>query len=142
MPIQTPTAQAASDNANILILRDGKARFLKSSNVGASLRNFVVIMEGAGSLTAEYGNTLFPRDEPYEFDFPRDEDKHRGNIDYRDENGVYFIKPTSGKFFVVFKDAGSPDTYINYINYVNLKFEYEGQELTINGTGEATFVFN
>ncbi|KRP42661.1 hypothetical protein TU73_21860 [Pseudomonas libanensis] len=140
MPIQKPTDQ--DSDASILILRDGKARFLKSSDTRASLRHFAVIMKDAGSLTAEYGNTLFPRDEPYEFAFPRDEDMHRGNIDYRDEKGVYFIKPTSGKFFVVSKEAGPLDTYINYITYVNLKFEFEGQELTINGTGEATFVFN
>ena len=91
MPIQKSTDQANSGKTSILILRDGKARFLNSSNVNASLRHFSVIMEAAGSLTAQYGNTLFPRDEPYEFSFPRDEDQHRGNIDYRDENGVYFI---------------------------------------------------
>lgn len=141
MTIQKATDQADSGKSSILILRDGKARLLNSSNIGASLRHFSVIMAGAGSLTAEYGNTLFPRDEPYEFGFPRDIDKHRGNIDYRDENGVYFIAPTSGTFFVVSKEAGPPNTYTNYINYVNLKFEYEGQEVTINGTGEATFVF-
>ena len=141
MPIQKSTDQANSGKTSILILRDGKARFLNSSNVNASLRHFSVIMEAAGSLTAQYGNTLFPRDEPYEFSFPRDEGQHRGNIDYRDENGVYFIAPTSGKFYVLSKHAGPPDTYTNYINYVNLTFEREGQELTINGTGEATFVF-
>jgi hypothetical protein len=140
MPNQKPAAQDGT--ANVLILRDGTSRFFKSSDITASLRHFSVIMEGAGSLTAEYGNTLFPRDTPYEFEFPRDIDKHRGNIDYRDEYGDYFIMPTSGKFVVSSKHSDAPDTYTNYINYINLRFEYQGKEVTINGTGEATFVFN
>ncbi|WP_155952167.1 hypothetical protein [Pseudomonas sp. CHM02] len=141
MSIQKSKDQANNGHASILILRDGEARFLNSSNIGASLRHFSVILPGAGSLTGEYGSTLIPREAPYEFSFPRDPDEHRGNIDYRDEDGVYFIMPQSGKFVVISKDAGSPDTYTNYITYINLKFEREGQEVTINGTGEATFIF-
>jgi len=142
MSIQKSKGQANNGHASILILRDGTGRLVNSINVGADLRRFPVITDGAGALMAEYGNTLFPREEPYEFDFPRDPDKHRGNIDYRDENGVFFIKPLSGKFIVVSKGAGAPDTYTNHITYINLTFEYEGQEVTINGTGEATFIFN
>ncbi|CRM36235.1 hypothetical protein [Pseudomonas sp. 22 E 5] len=141
MPIKKSNDQANSDDASILILRDGKARLVKPSNLRASLRDFSVITDGAGSLTAEYGNTLFPREAAYEFSFPRDIDKHRGNIDYRDESGNYFIAPTSGKFMVISKDAGSPNTYTNYITYMNLTFVHEEMEVTINGTGEATFVF-
>ena len=141
MSIQKSNDQADDGHSSILILRDGTARFINSSRVGASLRHFSVIMENAGSLTAEYGNTLFPRDQPYKFSFPRDPDQHRGNIDYRDENGVYFISPASGEFVVISEHAGAPDTYKNSITFINLKFEREGQEVTINGTGEATFVF-
>lgn len=141
MSVQKTNNQANSGHSSILILRDREARFLNSSNVGASLRHFSVTLPGAGSLTAEYGNTLFPQEARYEFNFPRDPDEHRGNIDYRDENGVYFIMPKSGKFVVISKDEGSPDTFTNYINYINLIFEREGQEVTINGTGEATFIF-
>lgn len=141
MSTQQPKNQVASNNARILVIRDERPRFFDSSNVQASLRSFSVITDGAGSLTAEYGNTLFPRDERYEFGFPRDIEKHRGNIDYRDETGVYFIMPISGTFYVFSESADLPDTYINHISYVNLKFEHQGQEVTINGTGEATFVF-
>ncbi|MDO9342295.1 hypothetical protein [Pseudomonas pergaminensis] len=141
MSIQKSKDQANNGHASILILRDGTERPVHSTNVDASLRHFSVITDGAGSLIAEYGNTLFPRDEKYEFDFPRDPDKHRGNIDYRDEKGVYFISPISGKFVVVSKDAGAPGTYTNHINYINLKFKNQEQEVTINGTGEATFTF-
>ncbi|MGY2291808.1 hypothetical protein ACW9H6_18720 [Pseudomonas sp. SDO528_S397] len=131
-----PRDQVDSGVAYILYLENHQARFLKSTNLNASLRHFTVYND-AGSLTAEYGATLFPRAEPYIMDLPG----RPYNIDYRDASGVYFIRPTSGKMIVHSEEAGPADTYINRIIYVNVKFEHEGREVVINGTGEATFVF-
>ncbi len=138
MSIQMPTDQAVSGDAHILILRDGTDRFLKSSRLGASLSYLSVIMEDAGSLTAEYAKTLVPSDRPYVFEFPRD-GSHGGNIDYRDEKGVYFIMPVSGRFVVFCKTAEAPNRYEICMTYINLRFEHGDQVVTINGTAQATF---
>jgi hypothetical protein len=144
MTIEKPVGTAEKDDATIQIIRDGKVRVVKPLEVNASLRHFSVITDGAGALVAEYGNTLFPDNSPYEFSFPRDPEdpSHRGNIDYRDEEGVYFIAPLSGKFVVTSEDSGAPNTYKNTITYTNLQFAVDEKEVTINGTGEATFIFD
>lgn len=127
---------ADSGVAHVLFLKNGKARFLEATNVLASLRHFEVYT-AAGSVTAEYGQTLFPRAEPYIFDLPG----APYNIDYRDEDGVYFIRPLSGQIIVHSESADLPSTYINKIIFINIKFESEKREVTINGTGKATFLF-
>ena len=131
------TNQTDSGVAHILFLRDQQARFLESNNVSASLRHFSVYTD-AGALTAEYGRTLFPQDEPYILDLPG----APHNIDYRDEDGVYFIRPLSGQIIVQSEDAGAPDTYTHKLIFLNVRFERDGIEVTINGTGKATFIFN
>ncbi|MFC6296858.1 hypothetical protein GNF76_18155 [Pseudomonas sp. CCM 7893] len=137
MDTEKTVDQADSGVAHILFLKNGKAHFVESTNVSASLRHFAVYTADAGSVTAEYGQTLFPRAEPYVFDLPG----APYNIDYRDEEGVYFIRPLSGQIIVHSENAGPPNTYINKIAFINIRFESEGREITINGTGKATFIF-
>lgn len=145
MTIEKPIGTAEENDATIEILRDGEVRVVKPSEVRASWSYFSVTIDGAGSLMAEYGKTLSPGNSHYEFSFPRDPEApegpiHRGNIDYRDEEGIYFPTPISGKFVVAFENAGAPKTYKNTITYTNVQFEVDGQEVTINGTCEATLI--
>ncbi|MCO8313188.1 hypothetical protein [Pseudomonas mandelii] len=123
--------------AHILFLRDQQARFFASNNVSASLRHCSMYTD-AGSLITQYGRTLFPQDDPYILDLPG----APHNIDYRDEDGVYFIRPLSGQIIIQSEHAGAPDTYTHKLTFLNVRFETEGIEVTINGTGIATFIFN
>jgi hypothetical protein len=126
-----------SGSALVLYMENGQYHFHEPNFLSASLRHFTVITE-FGALTAQYGRTLFPRPEPYIMDVPGPP----YNIDFRTDDGVYFIRPESGKMIVYSKDAGLPDTYIHTIFFIGIKFKDHGREITVDGVGEATFVFN